>query len=95
MVFGGDLQGSFVGSIEMSANHYIDNHLTDEEKKAIASLKSLAKKWPDSLWLYAADGGLWVMKKDGYGRHAINASGGVDPDYAIEIVRLEADGGDW
>lgn len=26
--------------------------LTEEEKKAIAALKRIAKKWPKSLWLF-------------------------------------------
>lgn len=35
---------------------------TLEEKRAIASLKRLAKRWPSSLWLYAASGSLMVMR---------------------------------
>lgn len=37
--------------------------LTTEEKRAIASLKRLAKKWPITLWLYSGSGDLSVMRK--------------------------------
>ncbi len=38
--------------------------LTDEERKAIAALQRLAKKWPESLMLvHQPDSGLHVMHK--------------------------------
>lgn len=69
--------------------------LTKEEAKAINGLKRLAKKWPESLWLYSASGTLHVMKKGEDGHAAILPTGGVDPDYAVTSVRIENDGGDW
>jgi len=72
--------------------------LTPEEKKAIAALKRLAKKWPDSLWLFSAQS-LHVMRKTEDGRHAYGgenvSSTGIDPGYIIATIDIEADGGDW
>lgn len=58
--------------------------LTKEEKAAIKRLNALAKVWPKSLWLFAANGELKVMKH--------TQIGGVDIVANIPIV---ADGGDW
>jgi len=74
--------------------------LTPEEKKAIASLKRLAKKWPDSLWLYSASGTLNVMRKHEDGGHAYGggncSSTGCDPDYIVATIHgIDNDGGDW
>ena len=63
-----------------------DLTLTVEEQKAIASLKRLAKKWPDSLLLFSFNGSLTVHKYDEAGIpceasniHGIWSDGG-DPD---------------
>ena len=37
--------------------------VTKEEQKAIASLKRLAKKWPDSLCLFSWSGSLTIFKR--------------------------------
>lgn len=68
---------------------------TPEEQKAIAALKRLAKKWPSTLWLFSANGTLNVMRKGDDGEHVILDNGGVDPDYSLDTVRIENDGGDW
>ena len=74
-----------------------DIDLTDEEERAIASLKRVAKKWPDSLWLFCGgQSGMAVMRysEDGHAVHTVN--GGVDPDYQVdEIHGIDSDGGDW
>lgn len=69
--------------------------LTQEEKRAIASLRRLAKNWPKTLWLFSASGSLVVMRyKDG--QHATNWHGGMDQDYAVTIIQgIDNDGGDW
>jgi len=36
--------------------------LTKEEKNAIAALKRLAKRWPNTLWLFADGGSVNVMR---------------------------------
>jgi hypothetical protein len=67
---------------------------TQEEEKAIAALKALAKKWPKTLWLFSASGTLSVMKKKN-GEHVLTPGGGMDPDFLVDTVDIENDGGDW
>lgn len=69
--------------------------LTDEENKAIRSLKRIAKAWPKSLWLYSASGSLCVMKRNEDGERAESSTGGVDPDYIVDHIDIPNDGGDW
>lgn len=77
----------------------MDIELTREEKLAITSLRRLAKRWPDTLWLFSASGRLCVMRKNGNGHHAHGGANpsptGVDPDYIVETIDIENDGGDW
>lgn len=68
--------------------------LTPEEEKAIAALKRAAKTWPKSLWLFSADSILYVMRKQDE-EHMMTPNGGVDPDYILGTIRIDADGGDW
>ena len=68
--------------------------LTDEERKAIAALKRLAKRWPKSLWLYSASGTLWVMSMGEDGKPARDGEG-VHQDYVITHIGITNDGGDW
>jgi hypothetical protein len=68
---------------------------TPEETKAINSLKRLAKKWPDNLWLYSASGTLFVMRKGENGER-VHKGEGVDPDYILDSIDgIDNDGGDW
>ena len=69
--------------------------LAHEEKRAIAALKRVAKKWPGSLWLYSASGTLNVMKKKEDGERAITSIGGVNSDYIVTSIDISNDGGDW
>ena len=70
--------------------------LSDDEKSALRALKRLAKKWPYTLWVFAADAKLYIMKKtQGHLEHAMNDTQGVDQDYIIDSIDIEADGGDW
>lgn len=69
--------------------------LTKEEAAAVASLKRLAKKWPESLWLFASNGTLCAMKKTEAGSRATTGLGAVDPDYVVATVDIECDGGDF
>lgn len=41
----------------------MDHELTHEERLAIAALKRLAKRWPQSLWLFSAGSSLHVMRQ--------------------------------
>lgn len=69
--------------------------LTPEERKAIAALKRLEKKWPDSLWLLTRPGSLCVMKRNEEGLKAMFSLEGFDPRYCVETINIESDGGDW
>lgn len=69
--------------------------LTKEEKAALSSLRRLAKKWPESLWLYSASGSLCVMRCDAAGERVHLPTDGVDPDYCVETIDIPNDGGDW
>lgn len=69
--------------------------LTKEEKNAINTLHRLAKRWPDSLWLYSASGSLCVMKRDSNGDQVMTDIGGVDPEYQVDTINIDNDGGDW
>ncbi len=71
--------------------------LTDEEGRAIATLKRLAKKWPKSLWLFSANGSLNVMRKGDDGRPVHRRdTGSVDERYRVcRIDGISNDGGDW
>jgi hypothetical protein len=42
----------------------IDASLSDEERRAIAALERLAKRWPRSLKLFSWSGTLCVMRAD-------------------------------
>jgi len=73
--------------------------LTKEERNAIASLKRLATRWPGTLWLFSASGTLCVMRKNDGGQHSMGGANpsntGVDPDYIVDTINIENDGGDW
>ena len=68
--------------------------LTPDEKRAIAALKRVATDWPESLWLFSASGSLCVMKKKD-GKRVYLPTYGVDPDYLVDKIAIENDGGDW
>lgn len=69
--------------------------LTQEEKAAISALKRLAKRWPESLWLFSASGTLTVMRCGEGGEHVKNELGGMDQDYCLDTIDIPNDGGDW
>lgn len=60
-----------------------DDGLTPEEERAIAALRRLAKRWPQSLRLFGASGTLQVRKGEG----------GAQTEVAT-ILEISADGGD-
>jgi hypothetical protein len=67
--------------------------MTPEERKAVERLKKAAEGWPASLWLYSANGTLYVMRKvDG---RRVMAGQGFSPVAAVETIPIENDGGDW
>jgi hypothetical protein len=79
----------------MARTGHTPEPLTEEEEKAIASLKRLAKKWPESLWLFSASGTLTVMKKyPGNDRYPPGWSD-LSGEAAVTTINIENDGGDW
>jgi len=75
--------------------------LTEQEIKAINSLKRAAKKFnkaTDRLWLFSASETLWVMM---YGDSDTNPepdmleSNGVNQNNTITTISIPNDGGDW
>lgn len=69
--------------------------LTPEERRAITTLKRLAKRWPRTLWLYSASGSLCVVRYAENGERAHKKGGGVDPSYVADTIDIPNDGGDW
>jgi hypothetical protein len=70
---------------------------TEDEARFIAALRRCLAKKPNSAWLFAADSGLYVMRKDAKREHAvIPGDGGVDPAYILgDKLGRDIDGGDW
>lgn len=73
----------------------MDIEPTAEERRAIATLHRLAKRWPESLWLFSASGTLCVMRRRQDGERACTSSGAADPDYVLATINIPNDGGDW
>lgn len=58
--------------------------LTDEEEKAVRSLKRLARRWPDSLLVFCGGTGMSIRK------------GGTGAQYEVaSIDGIPCDGGGW
>jgi hypothetical protein len=69
--------------------------LSRVERLAVRRLHALAKTWPASLWVFCANGRLYVMRKAPDGTHALTHDGGIDSAYIADQINIEADGGDW
>jgi len=70
--------------------------LSKHEKKIISELKSIAKRWPARLWIFAGpSGNLLIMRTGEKGEPVHTKTGGVDGDYVITDVKIPADGGDF
>ena len=72
--------------------------ITKEEQSAIQKLKRVAKTWPKTLWLFSGNGELCVMKKTSINTRSMRRLGTSDaynPDYLVESIDIENDGGDW
>ena len=68
---------------------------TDEEQRAIKSLKLIAKKWPKTLWLFSASGSLCVMRYGPDGERVHDNGGYIDKNYILDDIDIPNDGGDW
>lgn len=70
--------------------------LTHSEREALRKLKDLARTWPKTLWLFSANGSLYVMRKKSDGHRSLTGTGGMNPAYVVEkIGGIDNDGGDW
>lgn len=78
----------------------------EEEERAIKALKKVAKIWPESLWLFSANGELFVMRKNEKKERVIKPNelykggkadwfSGFDQDYIVADIDIENEGGDW
>lgn len=68
-----------------------EHDLTADERRAIAALKRVAKRWPESLMLVGGGGRLAVVRTDDYESGALLGAGGRG---VIDDVDIPADGGD-
>lgn len=59
-----------------------------QEQLAIELLRKTARHWPDSLWLFSANGTLYVMRKHDGARI-------YEADYIVDMIDIDNDGGDW
>lgn len=71
----------------------MDEDLTDEERRAIAALARLARRWPRSLMLASMGGMLVVVRTEDH----MDASGdALDPDKVLaDVAGIPNTGGDW
>lgn len=73
-----------------------DIELTDEERRAISSLKRLSKRWPKSLWVFAGGSSsecLYVLRTGENGERVTNSNGTFDQDYIVADAPWPSDGG--
>lgn len=62
----------------------------------IKELKRVIKRMPKGVWLFANSAGLSVMALGEDGLHKTKDNrGGMDPEYMIDTIRCDIDGGDW
>jgi len=66
----------------------------DTERAFIRDLEQVLNRMPSQLWLFAT-GNLHVMRKDEKGQRAITQEGGMDPEYIVDSLIADCDGGDW
>lgn len=59
-------------------------------------LQKLSDNWNPDYWIFAADSGLHLMKKDEDGDRIVNTDGGMSQSAVISsFIGIDADGGDW
>lgn len=68
---------------------------TPQELKALRALRRLEKIWPKSLWIFAADSKLSILRKQPDGQRAVTTHGAVDSSFVVDTINIPSDGGDW
>jgi hypothetical protein len=69
--------------------------VTNKEQKAINALKRISKSWPSTIWIFAADNSLNIMKKGECNDYVRDENGIIDQRYVIDNADIPSDGGDW
>lgn len=69
--------------------------LTPEERNAIASLRRLAKRWPQSLTLASMDGSLVVFRTGDERFHDIDGGDRTASVIADDFYGIPNEGGGW
>jgi hypothetical protein len=77
-----------MAEVSVTCDNEPDPPLTDEERRAIASLERLAKRWPRSLTLFSWSGTLCIVRSD-----ADLLNGGNPNDAIITTVEGIPNGG--
>jgi len=72
-----------------------DFELTAEERAFIRKLKKAAKDIPPRLWLFAAESGLHVMRRDESGDRIFTCFEGVDQGYMVDTITEQCSSGAW
>jgi len=73
----------------------MDFELTAEEKAFIRRLKKATKNIPPRLWLFAAESGLHVMRRDENGERSFTDFDGVDQELVVDLITMDCGSGAW
>ncbi|WCO67901.1 hypothetical protein PO878_04080 [Iamia majanohamensis] len=68
--------------------------LTDEEEKAVRSLRRLAKKWPETLGLFSWSGSLCIVRLDEGVNGRYGMPDAITPNVIGDRLPIVNDGGD-
>ena len=66
-----------------------------KDSGVVRLLNRLVNIWPESLWVWSADGKLYLMHTGPDGERVMTDSGGVDDAYIVDAFNIPSDGGDW
>lgn len=70
--------------------------LNADQKRAIAALKRVGKKWPKGIWLMCNGNSMAVVMTGPNGEHIMGSDGCVDQEYTVDHIEgIDHDGGDY
>ena len=69
--------------------------LDPKEERAIRAFRRLEKIWPESLWVFAGQGDLHVLKSKDDRQMPRTEAGYVDYERIVAKIKIHADGGDY
>ena len=70
-------------------------NLPKREQRVFDLLTRLTNIWPDSLWLWSANGNLYLMRTGRDGERVMTSFGSVDDTYVVDVFNIPSDGGAW